>query len=63
MISKVIDQMAFNPPKELQALIKLMNIIQDNDAYRKLINDRFGKRPTFEQQKGLSEAGGFPDKS
>ena len=59
LLGNILDVMSANPPKEIQALIKLVNLVSQGDPYCELVNRTLGKQPNYEQRKKLLETGAF----
>jgi len=59
LIGKFIEELAFNPPLELRAVIKLLGIAVQDQPYRDLIIRELKVFPNYEKRQGLLEAGHF----
>lgn len=59
MVAKIIDEMGNNPPQEISALIKLLSVVPQEDAYRDLINEGLRNHKNFNQRKKLLDTGAF----
>jgi hypothetical protein len=59
MIGKLRDSMSDRPPKELVALLKLISIFLDQEAYLALVESKLGSSPGYENRKPLYGLGHF----
>ncbi|MEP3046655.1 MAG: hypothetical protein ABJL55_01240 [Roseibium sp.] len=61
MVAKLIDELARNPPQEIQALIRLIGIAAHDAPYRDLVNKNLKNFPNFQARKSLLEDGYFKE--
>lgn len=59
LIDTLINTIAVNPPAEVQALIKLIDVVLQEDKYKQLVREELKDLPNFHERKNLLEAGHF----
>lgn len=59
MVSRLLDEIGANPPKEIRALIKLLELAAQEGPYREFVNANSAVLPNFDKRKALLEMGYF----
>jgi hypothetical protein len=59
MVARLLDEISANPPKEILALTKLVELAAQEGPYRELLNSISNTLPNFEKRKSLLENGYF----
>lgn len=59
MVSRLLDEVGVNPPKEIRALIKLLKVAAQEGPYREFVNANSAELSNFHNRKALLESGYF----
>lgn len=59
MVARLLDEIGINPPKEIQALIKLLELAAQPDRYREFVQNNLSALSNYEARKSLLQSGWF----